>query len=170
MSDDKPTPEERAQHWERRHEEVSDSFYSALFIEPCHLGGGHDVRHREEYVCEWQLRGLCIRLLHAMGYLSKPTYSSETQSELAKLPRKLHEECCQCFDTDGEPWEDIVAWAAQRPHYGAPRQVPGGMGPHREESLRLRKALEKIILEGDYTAPEGMKRIARAALVEGDPK
>ena len=34
----------------------------------------------------------------------------------------------------------------------------------RAEINRLREALAKIISDGDYTAPEGMKRIAREAL------
>ena len=34
------------------------------------------------------------------------------------------------------------------------------------EAERLNKALQEIVREGDYTAPEGMKRIAKDALME----
>jgi len=34
------------------------------------------------------------------------------------------------------------------------------------EVERLNKALQEIVREGDYTAPEGMKRIAKDALME----
>lgn len=37
------------------------------------------------------------------------------------------------------------------------------------ELERLRAALQKIVSEGDYTAPEGMKRIAQAAIFSESP-
>jgi hypothetical protein len=37
------------------------------------------------------------------------------------------------------------------------------------ENAELREALRKIVDDGDFTAPEGMKRIARAALQKVTP-
>lgn len=96
-----------------------------------------------------------VRYNSQVGLMSRADYAVHALAERVDHMEELLEEAMKWVPQGPE-------WTSGPPELWARYRTINRLAPETNE--RLRTALQRIIDDGDYTAPEGMKRLARAAI------